>query len=63
MIGFTLLYLFCANFRFGVAVELNQRNATWADIGTGTTFDTVEEVMILRFLKLIPFRKPVELLW
>ena len=37
--------LLCPNLRLTAAIILHQRNVTGADIGTGATFDTVEQAM------------------
>ena len=62
LLGLELLLLQVANFALGRAVVLHQRDARRADIGTGTAFDAVEQVMRPELLMLLAYGEEVQLL-
>ena len=62
VLTFFLTALQFANFFLAAAIVLQKWNITGADIGTGTTFDTVEEAMILALLMITRAREGAELL-
>ena len=62
MLGFTCFCFFGTNLGFSKAVILDQRDLGRANKGTGTTLDTIEQVMVFGLIKLTPFGKPVQLL-
>ena len=62
MFGLELLLFQVANFRLGGAVVLHQRNARRADIGAGTAFDAVEQVVRLELLVFLAHGEEVQLL-
>ena len=49
--------------RFFLAEILHQRNAAWAHPGAGAAFYAVRKIMSGRFIMLLAFAKPVQLLW
>ncbi len=51
-----------ADLGFGNPVVLHQWNFTRTDIGTGTTFNAVEQVVLFQFVVLFAFGKPLQLL-
>ncbi len=58
-----LLFLFqCANFAFGGAVVLHERDARWANVGTGTALDAVEQVVCLELFVFLTQREKMQLL-
>ena len=51
-----------AQFRFFLTVILHQRNIARADIGAGTTFDAVINMVSARFIMIAALAEPVKLL-
>ena len=60
--GLELLLFQLADFRFGRAVVLHQRDARRANIGTGATLDAVEQVVCLELFMLLAEGKEMQLL-
>ena len=63
MIGLSFIALLLANFALGKAVILYQWDMAGADIGTGTAFNAVKEVVVLGLSKVLGLAIPVQLLW
>ena len=63
LLGFRLGGTFFTDGALGVAIVLHQRNLAWAYVGTGTTLNAVEQVVLFSLVEFFSAAEPVQLLW